>query len=418
MFFSKLEFFVALRYLKSKNKEKFISITAIFSFVGIALGVATLIIVMSVMNGFREDFTERILGINSHISVIPEGRELQDFEKAIEIIKTEENVVNTNYAIEEQVMIISDIMTTGGIVKGINKEDLVNKKNIYDSISSFDFDNNFNDNGILLGQYLAAKLRVKEGDEIKIISPESNSTILGSIPRMKTYKIIGTFSSGMYEYDAGIAFIPLNTAQKHFRYNNSVGNIEIYLDNQEELANTYNNIKVKLNNEGFLVNLIDWKQSNSAFVSALEVERNVMFIILTLIILVATFNIISSLIMLVNDKSKQIALLRTIGFTKKNIMKIFLICGSLIGVCGTFIGLVLGIVISSNLQSIKVFLERMFNLELFSPTIYFLTELPSKIILSDVIYITSLSLTLSFLSTLYPSYKASKTNPAQVLRYE
>lgn len=416
--FSKLEFFIALRYLKSKNKEKFISITAIFSFVGIALGVATLIIVMSVMNGFREDFTERILGINSHISIYPTDRELENFNDAIKLIYKDNNIKKVNPIIEEQVMIISEKGTTGAIIKGIEKNDLLIKDQIKDKISSFDFEKNFEENSILLGKSLATKLRVVEGDKIKIISPEGNSTILGTVPRTKTYNVIGTFASGMYEYDANVAFIPLNMAQKHFKYNDSVSGIEVYLKDIHNLENTYNNIKTELTNNNFSVNLIDWKQSNAAFIGALNVERNVMFIILTLIIIVATFNIISSLTMLVNDKNKQIALLRTIGFTKNNIMKIFLICGSLIGICGTLIGSILGIIIAKNIQSIKIWLEKIFDLELFSPTIYFLTELPSKVLISDIIFIVGLSLILSFLSTIYPSYKASKTNPAEILRYE
>ncbi|HSQ97284.1 MAG TPA: lipoprotein-releasing ABC transporter permease subunit [Rickettsiales bacterium] len=416
--FSKLEFFIALRYLKSKNKEKFISITAIFSFVGIALGVAALIVVMSVMNGFREDFTDRILGINSHISIYPIERELENYEEAIRIIKEESNVKLVNSIIENQVMVMADEDTAGVVVKGIKKEDLIKKPKIYDGISSYDFDNGFKDNGIVLGQNLAIRLRVVEGDEIKLISPESNSTILGTLPRIKTYKVVGTFSSGMYDYDSGVAFIPLDMAQKHFKYNNSVGGLEVYLKDVSKLNDTYYDINKNLNDNGFHVRLIDWKESNSAFIEALNVERNVMFLILTLIILVATFNIISSLTMLVNDKNKQIALLRTIGFSQKSIMRIFFLCGSIIGVIGTLLGAIIGILFATNIQNIKAWLEKLFNVELFSPTVYFLTELPSKIILSDIIFIVVLSLFLSFLSTLYPSYKASKTNPAEILRYE
>ena len=416
--FSKLEFFIALKYLKSKTKEKFISITAIFSFVGIMLGVATLIIVMSVMNGFREEFTNMILGINSHITVYSYERNFEDYEKAIELIKSNSNVKNVNPIIENQVMLLANDNTSGAIIKGIEKKDLETKEKIYKNISSFNFDNNFNDNSILLGQTLAIRLRVSEGDTVKIISPETNSTILGTLPRIKTYKVVGTFGSGMYEYDAGTAFIPLNMAQRQFKYLNSVSGIEIYLKDTNKIDETYEDLYTKLKNNNFDVKLIDWKQSNSAFIGALNVERNVMFIILTMIILVATFNIISSLIMLVNDKSKQIALLRTIGFTRKSIMRIFLICGSLIGVMGTLIGTTIGILFASNIQVIKTFIENTFNLELFSPAVYFLTDLPSKIIISDILYIVFVSLFLSFISTIYPSYKASKTNPAEILRYE
>lgn len=416
--FSKIEFFIALRYLKSRNKEKFISITAIFSLVGIMLGVATLIVVMSVMNGFREDLLDRILGVNSHISVYPIEREFTDYNEAIKIISKNNNVKFANPIIENQVMIMTNGNTSGCVVKGIKESDLVKKEKIYDKISSFNFNDNFKGNEILLGKNLASQLRVIEGDEVKIISPETNSTILGTLPRIKTYRVIGTFSSGMYEYDAGVAFIPLEMAQKHFKYTNSVGGIEIYLKDVNKVEETFYEVAKELKNNGFDVNLIDWKQSNSAFIGALNVERNVMFIILTLIILVATFNIISSLTMLVNDKNKQIALLRTIGFSKNSVMRIFFLCGSMLGITGTFVGATLGIFLAENIQNVKIFLEKTFNVELFSPTVYFLTDLPSKVMIGDIIYIVSLSLFLSFLSTIYPAYKASKTNPAEILRYE
>ena len=414
-----LEFYIALKYLKSKNKEKVISITAIFSFFGILLGVATLIIVMSVMNGFKEDFINKILGINSHITVYPKGRELEEYKNAIEIIKQNENVSYVNPIIENQVMVISDSNTIGILIRGIESDDIINKKKIFSNIDTDKIMKNYNDNSILIGDILAKKLKVDINDTLTVISPETNSTILGNIPKTKTYNIIGIFKSGMYDFDSNVAFIPITMAQKHFKYNsNSSSAIEIYLKNINNIEKTYSNIKNNLNKADFNVNLVDWKESNSAFMNALSVERNVMFIILTLIILVATFNIISSLTMLVNDKNKQIALLKTIGFTKSNVMRIFLICGSLIGFTGTFFGALIGIVFAKNIQNIRLWLENHFNVELFNPTVYFLTDLPSKIIVSDIIYITSLSLLLSFLSTLYPSYKASKTNPVDILRYE
>jgi len=416
--FSRVEFFISLRYLRSKNKEKFISIIAIFSLIGIVLGVATLIVVMSVMNGFREDLMNRILGINSHISIYSNEREFKDYNDVIKLIEKDKNVKFVNPIIEDQVMIITNGNTSGCVIKGINEKDLEKKDKIYKNISSIDFKDNFKDNAILLGTSLANQLRVSENDEVKVISPESNSTILGTIPRIKTYKVVGTFSSGMYEYDVGTAFIPLNTAQKHFQYKDSVGGLEIYLNNLNELDKTYNNLQVDLLNNGFYVRLINWKQSNSAFIGALNVERNVMFIILTLIIVVATFNIISSLTMLVNDKSKQIALLRTVGYSKYSIMRIFFLCGTILGVIGTFLGTSLGVLISMNIQNIKIFIEKCFNVELFSPTVYFLTELPSKIMVGDVVSVVCLSLSLSFLSTIYPAFKAARTNPAEILRYE
>ena len=217
--FSKLEFFIALRYLKSKNKEKFISITAIFSFVGITLGVATLIIVMSVMNGFREDFMDRILGINSHISVFPIERELTNYEEAIKIIKNNKNVKNASPIIENQVMILTDDNTVGAIVKGINKEDLIKKEKIYDNISAFNFVENYEDNAILLGKSLAMKLRLVDGDNVKIISPESNSTILGTIPRIKTYRVVGPLYRSDYVLLINKLFSDIKTYTNSFKKN-------------------------------------------------------------------------------------------------------------------------------------------------------------------------------------------------------
>jgi lipoprotein-releasing system permease protein len=355
--FSKLELFIALRYLKSKRKEKFISITAFFSLIGIMLGVATLIIVMSVMNGFRADLIDRILGINSHIK-------------------------------------------------------------IYNNINSKNFESFSNNDSVLLGLDLAIQLSVREGDEIKIISPETNNTILGSIPRMKTYRVIGTFKSGMYEYDSATAFMPIKSAQIHFRYKDSVSALEVNVEDLEKVNGVSYEISKVLGNEGQSVSVVDWKQANSAFMGALKVERNVMFIILTLIILVATFNIISSLIMLVNDKNKQIALLRTIGTTKGSVMRIFFICGSAIGFIGTFFGAIFGVLFTLNIENIRQFIEKNFGASLFDPTVYFLSQLPSRLFISDLVIVILMSLFLSFLATLYPSYKASKTNPAEVLRYE
>jgi lipoprotein-releasing system permease protein len=411
-----VEFFIAKRYLSSKNKEKMVSITTLFSFVGIMIGVATLIIVMSVMNGFREDLISRIIGVNSHISVFLNDTNVDSLE-VVNLIKENENVLNANRLIENQVMLMANNITTGSIIKGIDEEDLKSKPQIYNNIKAKKF--TLKDNDILLGGGLARKLQVKIGTEIKVISPELNSTIIGAIPRIKTYKVVGAFNSGVYEYDIATAFITLETAGKHFKYkNNNVSSIEIYLKNLSEIEKTYKELEYTLISNNIDATLVDWKKNNSAFIGALDVERNVMFIILTLIIIVATFNIISGLTMLVNDKIQQIALLRTIGFSRQSIMRIFFICGTFIGLAGTIFGLIIGIIVSANLQNTKAWLEKIFDVELFPPSVYFLTELPSKILISDVIYITALSLLLSFLSTIYPSYKASKTDPVEVLRYQ
>jgi lipoprotein-releasing system permease protein len=411
-----LNFFIAIWYLRAINKEKFISVTTIFSLVGIMLGVATLIIVMSVMNGFRDDLINRILGINSHITIY--SNNLTEPDKIINLLKTDENILHINKSIESQAMIMANKKAIGVIVKGIDETDLKNKNKIYNTLTIKP--ETFNDNEILIGKNLASKLNLIEGEEIKLISPDFNSTIVTAVPRVKTYKVVGIFSSGLFEYDNAFVFIPLQIAKIHFKYEgDKVGNIEIYLKDVKKTQQSYKKIyDVFKQNNIYNTQIVDWQKSNGEFIGALEVERNVMFLILMLIILVATFNIISSLTMLVNDKIQQIALLRTIGLTKRDIMQIFFICGTIIGSIGTFLGFILGILVSTNLQNIRAFLETNFCIQLFPASIYFLTEIPSQVVVSDVIGIISISLFLSFLSTLYPAYKAAKTNPAEVLRYQ
>lgn len=415
---SKLEWFIALRYLKSKRREKFISITAVFSFIGILLGVATLIVVMSVMNGFREELVSKIVGINAHITVFLKYDSKYQYKEIINKIKNIDNVDKVNSIIENQVMITNEEKAVGGLVKGINLVDLKNKKEIYNNIKTKNNEiiNNFDDSSIILGKQLANSLGAEIGDNIKIISPEINTTIIGVIPKIKTYKIISTFSSGAYEYDSMIAFIPFTMAQKQFNYKNSAGSIEIFLKDSSSANRTLIDISNTLEKYDF--SIVDWKEANSSLISALNVERNVMFLILTLIILIAVFNIISSLIMLVMDKNKQIAILKTIGVNNFSIMKIFFICGTIIGVLGTTIGTIIGTLFAYNIENIRHFLENMFGLDLFNPTIYFLSQLPSKVYISDIIIVSSMSILLSFLATIYPAYKASKTNPAEILRYE
>lgn len=417
--FTKFDFFVALRYLKSKRNEKFISITAYFSFIGIMLGVATLIIVMSVMNGFREELVNKILGINSHITIYPKNDTKYSYNEIIHDVKNFENVKTITPIIESQVMVLSESKTTGAMVRAIKLDNLKEKKVVYDNIFLGNNKiNNFDENGLLLGKYLLQALDVKIGDSIKIVSPEVNITLIGTIPRIKTYKVIGTFESGIYDYDNNMIFMPFEAGQLHFRYQNAISAIELEIKDQNKIFQTKKEISDYLNNRNYEYFLVDWKDANSSFISALNVERNVMFIILTLIILVAVFNIISSLIMLVQDKSKQIALLKTIGVSNSGIVRIFLICGTFIGFIGTLFGTILGVVFATNIENIRNIMQKCFNADLFNPTIYFLNELPSKVFVGDVILIATMSLILSFLATIYPAFRASKTNPVDVLRYE
>ena len=418
LIFSKLEFLIAFRYLKAKRKEGFISVIAIFSFIGIMIGVATLIIVMSVMNGFRYELFNRILGINSHLTIYSRDLGINNYQNLISDLQKIDGVRYVNPLIENQVMVSANGKARGGLVKGIDYKDLENKTLIIDNIISGEIEDIQNKNSIIIGSNLANSLNIIVGDKIKIISPETNETIIGSIPRIKTYDVAAIFESGMYEYDSTTIFMPMKAAQIHFRLKGLASAVEIFANdaNQTLMLSRYiNNILYRKYPKTYIV---DWQESNAAFIDALKVERNVMFLILTLIILVAAFNIISSMIMLVNDKNKNIACLRTMGISKRSVMKIFLICGSTIGFVGTLLGFAIGTLFSANINKIKAWLESITDTTLFNPTIYFLSKLPSKLFVSDVIIIVTMALLLSFLATLYPAYKASRANPSEILRYE
>lgn len=415
--FSKLEFLLAFRFLRSKRKEGFISVTAIFSFLGIMIGVATLIIVMSVMNGFRFELVNRILGINAHLSIFSRQGKIVDYENIVKEVSALPGIVYANPIIEGQAMIVAGKSTTGGMVKGISPSDLVHKKLIASNIKEGSISTLQNKSSVLIGSAIANNYQLKTGDLIKIISAELNDTIIGSIPRIKTYQIGGIFESGMYEYDSSTVFIPFETAQIHFRYPNSTSAIEIFVGDPLKLDQVKYELQHFLASKYPDLSLMDWQDSNSSFIDALKVERTVMFLILTLIILVAAFNIISSMIMLVNDKTKSIALLRTLGMSKGSVMRVFLIAGSSIGFIGTALGFIIGVLFSANINRIKHWLESMTGTSLFNPTVYFLTNLPSKVFISDVVLIVSIASILSFLATIYPAYKASKSSPAELLRY-
>jgi len=415
--FTKLELLIAMRYLKSKRKEGFISVIAVFSFVGIMIGVATLIIVMSVMNGFRHELVERILGINSHITINSYDKGIKDFDKLIIKIKKIEGVKSVNAIVESQAMISAQGRNAGGLVKGVRVDDLKTKELVANNITEGELSAVGDKSSVIVGSTLARNMNLHVGDKLKIISAETSNTIVGTIPRLKTYKVGGVFESGMYEYDSTTVFANFDMTQIHFRFREVASGIEIFANDMEELEEIKAQIYEILVDNPQLY-LTDWQQANKSFIDALKVESTVMFFILTLIILVAAFNIISSMIMLVNDKNKNIALLRTLGMTKGNIMRIFLICGSSIGIVGTFLGLGIGVLFSANINNIKIWLESFVGVSLFNPAIYFLSTLPSKIFISDVVVIVFMSLILSILATIYPALKASRYNPAEILRYE
>jgi lipoprotein-releasing system permease protein len=413
--FSPVERLIAFRYLRSKRREGFISVIAGFSFIGIALGVATLIVVMAVMNGFRAEITNKILGLNGHISITGYERQIHGFDTITKKLKETAGIVSANPVIDGQAMATTPISTTGAVVKGIRVDDIKKRPLIADHITDGDINNFEGIDNIMLGSKLSQRLGVGVGDSVTLISPEGRSTAMGTMPRLKNYKVVSIFESGMYEYDNNVIFMPLEAAQVFFKFPASVSGIEVFTDNphnSEKLSTELRN-----NMQGAFM-IQDWQEMNAGLFNALKVERTVMFLILTLIVFIAAFNIISSLIMLVNDKSRDIAILRTMGATRGMILRIFFLCGSSIGIFGTFLGFILGISFAMNIESIRGWLESLVGTKLFDPVIYFLSELPSDVEANDVIWSVGMGLVFSFLATIYPAWKAAKQNPAEALRYE
>ena len=406
------EFLLAWRYIKSKGRERAISAIASFSLVGIALGVATLIVVTSVMNGFRKEFTERVIGFNGHISIYP-SREINIDETVSQLLKIK-GIKKVVPGIEKQALISDRRNVRGSLTYGIRGTDLQNKSLISENIVSGSLESFGNDNEIVLGHSLATRSGLGLGDEVVLIVPEMEETGFGFVPRKKTFRLIATFKSGMHEYDNTVAYIPLAVSQKLFKMQNRIGVISIFTDNPMNIKEIKSSIRENFQN---LFVIADWQSSNSSFMRAVEIERNVMFLILTLITLVASFNIISCMIMLVKDKEKDIAILRTMGLSRSAVTRVFFTVGASIGVTGTFVGSVLGLLFSVNIKNIQQWLESLLNTQVFSPEVYFLTHLPSLIRPADVILTITVSLFLSCIATLYPARKASKLNPTEILRY-
>ena len=409
------ERFIARRYLKAK-KEGFISLISGFSLVGIALGVATLIVVMSVMNGFRQELLSRILGLNGHISVYSAySGKLNDFDTIKEISLKADGVTNIFPVIDGQALITQENTAKGVMIRGMRKEDVIAKATLGNNITAGDI-NNFKDDGILIGSKMADSLYLSPGDKLSLISPQGSKTPFGIMPRMKTFTIAGIFDVGMYEYDANFIFSPLDTTQKFFDMKaDEASYLEIMTEDPEDINATLAQLNKMIGSE---TRLMSWKQTNSSFFNALNVEKNVMFLILTLIILIAAFNVISSMMMLVKDKQKGIAIMKSMGASRLSIMKIFFFTGSAIGLTGTAIGLGLGLLITNNISNIQTWLNSFTGKDLFSAEIYYLSKLPAEIDTTEVTTIVIIALLLSLLSTIYPAWKASKLDPVEALRYE
>jgi lipoprotein-releasing system permease protein len=413
--FSPFEWMLASRYLRARRKEGFISVIAGFSFTGIMLGVATLIIVMAVMNGFRNELFSKILGLNGHIIVNKIGGSFDDYDDISKRIITVPGIKAAMPLIEGQVMVSSAVQATGALVRGMSEEGMRALPLIADNIRFGTLDGFGKGTGIAIGTRLANMLRVNVGDTITLVSPRGASTPFGTAPRTKPYVVTALFEMGMAEYDRTMVFMPLLEAQRYFARGQEVDAIEVVVNHPGDIESLLQEVKRAV---GPVNHVSDWRARNETFFTVLEVERNVMFIILSLIVLVAALNIISGLMMLVKDKGRDVAILRTMGATRGAIMRVFLITGASIGIVGTLAGLVLGVVFCLNIESIRGLISWMTSTTLFDPNVYYLTRLPAEMEPRETIFIVGMALIISVLATLYPSWRASTLDPVEALRYE
>jgi len=413
--FAPFEWMLAGRYLRARRKEGFISVIAGFSFLGIMLGVATLIIVMAVMNGFRQELLDKILGLNGHLLVQPLESPLNDWEPVAERVSQVPGVRLAAPIVEGQALASSPFNASGVLVRGIRAADLAKLGSIARNIRQGSLEGFDEGAGVAIGRRLADQLTLRAGDSVTLVAPRGAVTPMGTTPRIKPYKIVAVFEIGMSEYDAAFVFMPLTEAQAYFNRRGDVTAIEVYTANPDRIGDFRQPVADAANRPIFM---IDWRQRNATFFNALQVERNVMFLILTLIVLVAALNIISGLIMLVKDKGQDIAILRTMGATQGGVMRVFLITGASIGVVGTIMGFIVGTLVCLNIESIRQFLSWLTSTELFSPELYFLSRLPAQMDTGETIAVVVMALALSLIATLYPSWRAARLDPVEALRYE
>jgi len=446
--FSRFEWMIAGRYLRARRKEAFISVIASLTMVGVAIGVATLIVVMSVMNGFRAELLTKILGLNGHFTAYPIEREFTDYKETVAALEQIDGVSFAVYFVEGQVLASGQGSSTGVTVRGMDEENLKKLKLLYNAAEQGGWDQWDESRGVAIGYRLAQTLGVNLGDQVQIINPDGAMTPFGSTPQIKSYPVNVIFDLGMVEFDSFFMYMPLEPAQTYFKMfrevlkpgaqppatgpldppptnaeidaaYDKIGQAtaaEIFIDDPDNIVTMRNRLQADPSTRPLI--LTDWQQRNETFFSALQVERVVMFTILSMIILVAAFNIISSLIMLVKDKSSDIAVLRTMGATRGSIMRIFSITGTTIGVIGTLTGLVLGLIVASNAEAIRAFVSGLLNVAIFPPEIFYLSSLPSKTDPVEVAVVVGLALALSFLATLYPAWRAAQYDPVEALRYE
>ena len=410
------ELWIALRYTQLKNKNHFISFISLTSIIGIALGVMALIVVLSVMNGFQSELKSRILNVASDVEIISPNAKIRDWQAIDKKINSIPNVNSAAPFTNHQALVSMGKYNRGVLVREIDPSIEPKVSNLHSSIVSGSFNLIPNEYQILIGIDLARYFSLKVGDKISMISSQANYSPVGMLPRIKQYKISGIFDAGMYEYDAGLVVIHINDAQKFFQTKQQISGVRVKLNNLDITKQSVSEIYQAINSEDYIV--LDWTQKHANLFSAIQLEKRVMSIILTLIIAVAAFNIVSTLVMGVTEKKSDIAILRTLGASQKSILIIFMGQGALTGIIGTFFGILFGVLIALNIDIIVPFIENIFGIEFLSKDIYYISEVPSQILLNDILYIGFMGLLLSFIASIYPSFKASKIEPAVALKYE
>ena len=413
------ELFVGMRYTRAKRRNHFISFISLTSMVGIGLGVAALIVVLSVMNGFQEELRSRILGVASHLQITGANNVLADWQTVSSKVQTAKHVTGTAPYIMAQGMLSNGQAVQGAIVRGVLPSEEGKVSDLATHMRAGQLaDLKADEFGMVLGAELAQSLGVVLGDKVVLMAPQGQFTPTGVVPRIKQFTVVGLFQIGMYEYDAGLALINIDDAAKLYRMGDNVSGVRLKLDDLFLAPKISTDLAVVLSNETQALFLTDWTQEHANFFRAIQMEKRVMFIILALIVAVAAFNIVSTLVMAVTDKRADIAIMRTFGASPSSIMAIFIVQGALIGMIGTVVGAFFGVLIALNISTIVPFIEHLFHVQFLAKDIYYISELPSHLLWGDVITIVILSFFLSLIATLYPSWKASKMNPAEALRYD
>ncbi len=416
--FSPFEIMVASRYLRSRRREGFISVISWFSLLGIALGVATLIIVMAVMNGFRAELFSRILGLNGHLNLYAQKGSITHYAGLEDALKNIPGVVRVTPLVEGQVLVSGPQGVGGAMVRGMAPADLKDRSVLSTKVVLGSLDD-YGGRGVAIGLRMAERLNLKVGGKITLTSPRGMQTAFGTIPRVQAFTVAAVYNVGIYEFDNGFVFMPLSAAQGFFGMGKGISTLEMRVARPQALRGVHADVVAaadRLSRQP--LRLLTWRQAHASFVNALDVERNVMFLILTLMIVVAAFNIISGMIMMVKDKGPAIAILRSMGATRGAVMRIFFLSGAFIGVAGTLAGVALGVAFSLNIEEIRQFLQGLTGANLFSPEIYFLSQLPARLDWGEVAQVVLMALGLSFAATLYPSWRAARLDPVEALRYE